>query len=146
MSTAVVFYYLKQSGHDGKLRLTCNLANTAFNRGHKVYLNANSAEMCTVLDDLLWTFAPNSFVPHIIYDQTNEIDLERYPVVIGHTQPSDQFNDVLISLLQDVTEYAKQFQRVIEPVDSTDEDVAVAETKIGRYTALFGTEPTKHYL
>ncbi len=146
MSTAVVFYYLKQSVHDGKLRLTCNLANTAFNRGHKVYLNASSAEMSKILDDLLWTFAPNSFVPHIIHDQSGEIDLERFPVVIGHTQPSDQFNDVLISLHQEVTEFAKQFQRVIEPVGSTDEEVANAEIKISRYTALFGTEPTKHYL
>lgn len=146
MSTAVVFYFLKQSEHDGKLRLTCNLANTAFNRGHKVYLNASSAEMCTVLDDLLWTFAPNSFVPHIIYEQNSEIDLERFPVVIGHTQPSDQFNDVLISLHPDVTDYVKQFQRVIEPVGSIDEEFAIAEKKISRYTALFGTEPTKHYL
>ena len=146
MSTTVVFYFLKQSDSDGKLRLACNLANTAFNRGHKVYLNASSSEMCDVLDNLLWTFAPNSFVPHIIYDRNKQVDLERFPVVIGHSQPSDQFNDVMISLHQNVVEYAQQFQRVIEPVGSTDEDVAIAQKKISHYTALLGTEPTKHYL
>ena len=146
MSTTVVFYYLEQPEHNGKLRLTCNLANTAFKRGHNVYLSANSAEMCAMLDDMLWTFAPNSFVPHIIYDRDQPIDLDQYPVVIGYTQPSDKFKDVLISLHQDVTEYAGQFQRVIEPIDSSQEDLAFAENKFSRYTALFGTEPTKHVL
>ncbi|MDE0309617.1 MAG: DNA polymerase III subunit chi [Acidiferrobacterales bacterium] len=146
MSTEVVFYYLKQPAHDGVLRLTCNLANAAFTRNHKVYIAASSPEMCTVLDDLLWTFAPNSYVPHIICDQGEKVDLERYPVVIGHTQPSDQFDDVLISLHQDVSDCASRFQRVVEPVGSNEADIANAEKKFSRYTAVFETEPTCHYL
>ena len=146
MSTTVVFYCLKRPEHNGKLRLTCNLANTAFKRGHNVYLSANSVEMCKMLDDMLWTFAPNSFVPHTIYDPNQAIDLDQYPVVIGYSPPSDKFKDVLISLHPDVPEFAGQFQRVIEPIDSSEEEQESAEKKFSRYTVLFGTEPTKHVL
>lgn len=146
MTTTVVFYYLERPAHNGKLRLTCNLANTAFKRGHKIYLSANSDQMCRLLDDMLWTFAPNSFVPHVIDDRDNPFDLEQFPVVIGHDKPSEDFNDVLISLNQEVPEYARQFRRVMEPVDSSEQDVTFANRRFSRYTEIFGTEPTKHML
>ena len=146
MSVSVVFYYLKAPQHNGKLRLTCNLANTAFNRGHKVYISAENTGVCETLDSLLWTFAPNSFLPHTLHNHAEPIDLDRFPVVVGHTPPSEQFDDILISLNPDVQDFAGQFKRVIEPVDTTEQDQATAQSKFNRYADLFGTEPTKHYL
>ena len=146
MTAKVVFYYLDKSEHNGKLRLTCNLANTAYKRGLKVYLHTVDDQACRVLDDMLWTFAANSFVPHTIATFNGEIDQERYPVVIGHVQPPEQFNDVLINLHHNVTEFVDQFERVIEPVDASADARAEAEEKINRYTELLGTQPAKHFV
>ena len=51
MTVAVVFYYLKLPESRGKLRLTCNLANAAFKKGHKVYVNGTDEQQCNFLNE-----------------------------------------------------------------------------------------------
>ncbi|MEZ5578324.1 MAG: DNA polymerase III subunit chi [Candidatus Competibacteraceae bacterium] len=48
----------------------CRLADKAYGLGHTVYLFTASEARAAALDDLLWTFRQDSFVPH-----------ERYPLV-----------------------------------------------------------------
>ena len=57
-------------------------------------------------------------------------NLEKFPVTIGHIPPPEQFNDVLISLKEDVPEYATQFQRIMEPIDADSRDIEKAKIPI----------------
>jgi DNA polymerase IIIc chi subunit len=57
----------------------------------------------------LWTFKDTSFVPHS-QDQKDTV----LPVLVGHTAPSSEWNELLVNLTQDIPAFFKQFQRVAE--------------------------------
>ena len=40
------------------------LTEKALGRGHKIFINCESAEQLAALDSYLWEFKPTSFVPH----------------------------------------------------------------------------------
>ncbi len=144
--TAVVFYHVKVPQPQSKARLTCQLAAKAYERGHTVYINTQNEAQSSMLNQLLWTFAPNSFVPHALLMDHLEPDLDKYPVIIGHENPPEQFNDVLISLHEEVPAYVSRFQRVIEPVDADSRDETKAKSKFSNYQSLFNTEPKAYYV
>jgi len=142
----VVFYYLKQYQQGGKLRLACNLVNTAYKKGRVVYLCTENDEQSERLDEMLWSFASNSFIPHIRYAQNQQVNTEKYPVSIGCVQPSQRFNDVLVSIRQDVPEFFSQFGRIMEPVTAGQKDKENAKLKFEKYQLITGTKPTIHYI
>ena len=144
--TEVVFYHLKSPQQIGKLQLVCQLAGTAFRKGHKVYVSTEDAEQCAVLNKLMWTFAPNAFIPHASLMDLRDPDPDKYPVVIGFGEPPEKFSDVLISLKQEVPAYASRFKRVVEPVGSEPVDIEQAKTRFQHYESLFDTEPKTHFI
>ena len=105
MPEKVSFYYLKSPQADGKLRLACKLVSTAYNHGHKVFVSIPSENYCKVFNDRLWTFSWSSFIPHTLLVRNRQIDLDRYPVVIGHIKPPEWYNDVLVSLHDDAPQF-----------------------------------------
>ena len=127
--TTVTFYHRKTSQHLGKARLVCQLASTAYRNGHKVYVSVQNEAQCEMLNQMLWTFSPNSYIPHT-----------------SLTDPPDKFNDVLISLHDEVPSFVNQFQRVVEPVDSHPQDEAKAKARFTQYQTLFESEPKTHYI
>lgn len=60
----VNFYLLKQSGVEALQLFACKLAEQLSRQGQRVYLHAANADEAQALDQLLWSFAPESFVPH----------------------------------------------------------------------------------
>ena len=144
--TTVTFYYRKTSQHLGKARLVCQLASTAYRNGHKVYVSVQNEDQCEMLNQMLWTFSPNSYVPHTSLTDDRDPDLEKFPVVIGVSDPPDKFNDVLISLHDEVPSFVNRFQRVVEPVDAHPEDEAKAKARFTQYQSLFESEPKTHYI
>ena len=143
---AVTFYHLKTPQQHGKMRLVCQLVATAYRNGHKVYVNALDEPQGELINSLLWTYAPNSFIPHTLLLDQRDPNLEKFPVVIGHEEPPEKFNDVLISLRPDIPGYTKRFQRVVEPVDADTEDKEQAKVKFEQYQSLFNNEPKTYYL
>lgn len=144
--TTVSFYHLKAPQPLGKLRLVCQLAATAYRKGHQVYVSALDEAQCEQLDQLLWTFAANSFIPHTSLINDKDPDLDKYPVVVGYDEPSEKFNDVLISLQPDIQEYAQRFQRVVEPVDADSREEVQAKLKFEQYRSTFDSEPNTYFI
>ncbi len=144
--TAVTFYHVKTPQQMGKLRLVCQLASTAYKKGHKVYVRARDDKQCDLLNQMLWTFAASSFVPHTSLTEDRDPDLEKFPVVIGAEHPPEKFSDVLITLQDEIPSYAYRFQRVVEPVDADARDEARAKAKFAEYKSLFDTEPATYYI
>ncbi len=58
----------------------CRLVERAYDRGQRVYVWASSEADARRLDDLLWTFREDSFVPHELWQ--GEQSLED-PVAVG---------------------------------------------------------------
>ncbi|MEA2080825.1 MAG: DNA polymerase III subunit chi, partial [Pseudomonadota bacterium] len=65
--TQVDFYLLQDDSAQNRISFACRLADKAYRLGNRVFIHTESAEQSRRLDDLLWTFQQNSFVPHAIY-------------------------------------------------------------------------------
>ncbi len=144
--TEVVFYFQNEYQQNGRLRLACNLTHTAFARGRVVYIYTQTAQQAEEMDALLWTFAANSFVPHTLVLDNISADLRKFPVVIGAIVPPVAFDDVLISLRDEIPDCASRFNRLMEPVGAVSDDRDAADVRMRAYAAMLGAPPQVHYL
>jgi len=128
--TKVDFYLLGEGGGSREL-LACRLAEKAWRLGHRVYVLAPDAPSANELDDLLWTFNQGSFVPHGIY--RDPADADAHPVLIGHHEPPDACQDVLVSLAPDVPTWFGRFARVAELVAADEEQKIRARERFRFY-------------
>ena len=48
---------------------TCRLIDQVYRRGHQIYVHTASMEQAERLDEDLWSFRPDSFVPHALTGQ-----------------------------------------------------------------------------
>ncbi len=145
MTSAVIFYQLKAPRDSGKVGLICKLVETAFKRKHKVYVATKNERQSAELDRALWTYSWSSFIPHAIQNGDPR-QPEDYPVIIGHAEPASKMNDVLLSTLDQAPQYATQFDRIVDPVDASREDMELAIARQRQYLELTGIEPITHQI
>lgn len=112
--TRIDFYITQANGAGDRRLLACRLAEKAYQLGHRIYLHTESQPEATLMDDLLWTFKQNSFIPHALYPGA---DAQMTPILIGHDTEPDMAGDVLINLAHEVPPFFSRFERVAEIVD-----------------------------
>jgi len=125
-----VDFYLLGKEEDRRDRFACRLAEKAYRMGHRVYLLAPDASSAGALDELLWTFSQGSFVPH---GQLGDANADEHPVLIGHAEPPSGFQDVLVSLANEVPDWVGRFERVAEIVGATEQDKHQARERFRHY-------------
>ena len=141
MAPKIDFYLLDRHLVDGRLRAACRLSKKIHKLGHRIYVQTPDLEQAKVLDDLMWTFDQSSFVPHGLYEP-DRCDNDA-PVAIGRHPPPVEGYNVLISLMESVPENYDSFPRVVELVDNTPEDKALARDRYRWYRDR-GCELDKH--
>jgi DNA polymerase-3 subunit chi len=47
----------------------CEIAERSYTQGHRLQIIAAGEEQASRLDELLWTFRPDSFVPHDLFEE-----------------------------------------------------------------------------
>jgi DNA polymerase-3 subunit chi len=62
----VDFYVLESSTDRARLVYACRLIEKAFLREQTVFVRTDSAAEANEFDELLWTFADRSFIPHAL--------------------------------------------------------------------------------
>ena len=112
--TRVEFYIFGETTPGDRLGLACRLSQKAVERGRTLHIHAAGEEQARLLDERLWTFRPESFVPHAL---AGSDEAEASPVVIGHGADPDGPHDVLINLAGEVPPFFSRYERVIEIVD-----------------------------
>src|SRR5690554_6973133 len=71
--TRIDFYILNSPSPDARLQYACRLAHKAWQQSRHVYLHCADEAEASRLDDLLWSFRADSFLPHALHaDQPNE--------------------------------------------------------------------------
>jgi DNA polymerase-3 subunit chi len=140
--TRIDFYILKgQQEHDRQV-FACRLAEKAYKLGHQVYIHTRDAEHCEQLNQTLWSFRADSFVPHQLDDgQTND----HCPVLIGHDTKPPRLMDLLINLNNEQPLFFSQFERLAEIIDSN-EDTKVAGRQRFQFYKQRGYELKTHQL
>lgn len=113
----VDFYLLAQTHAQAPWLLACRLLEKAYHKGHQVYVLCEHQSDAELLDELLWTFKKESFVPHCLQDEAQVTS----PIQIAYDPKPQGFHDILLNMSNSVPPFFKQFQRIIElvkPVES----------------------------
>ena len=118
MPGQVDFYVRPETSPNALESFACRLVETVWKRGHDVLVLAASDRAAQRIDDLLWTFREESFVPHrrLGSDDENATDPPSEPVIV--TTPGVWRNelDVLINLTASVPAEAGRAARIAEIV------------------------------
>jgi DNA polymerase III subunit chi len=112
----VDFYVLDRVDEQARKTFVCKLAEKAWRLENTIHIHTMTREDAASLDELLWTFRDGSFVPHELLGGDTEA-----PVTIGFGATAVVPRDLLITLCDEIPEFAGSFPRVAELV-SGDED------------------------
>ena len=124
----VDFYILPNANTQQRRHFACRLAEKAWQQNNRIYIQTDSASDSQMLDQMLWTFNDNSFIPHGIAG--SESDAEQ-AILIGHENCMQAF-DLLINLSAQLptVQHCKRIAEIIHQDDAT---------------KLRGREHYKHY-
>ena len=114
MPGQVDFYVRPDSSPDALERFACRLVETAWQRGRGVLVLAGSDAAAQRLDDLLWTFREESFVPHRRLGAREPAAGE--PVIVGTPGKWEGALDVLLNLTASVPAETGRAARIAEIV------------------------------
>lgn len=123
--TKVDFYILQDSASDARWHFTCRLVDKALRTGLTVLITVDSQEDAQQLDDLLWTFKPESFIPHELFnpsttDASATENNGTAPVVIVNSALADhqlhEHRGLLINLGREIPPWFSRFERLSEIV------------------------------
>ncbi|VEG90739.1 DNA polymerase III subunit chi [Legionella spiritensis] len=119
----VDFYLLKSGDLQTRWHLACRLLEKAYLRGHQIFVLCNNRQEAEHLDELLWTFKEDSFVPHNLQGEGPE---PPPPIQIGHAQEPRGFNDILLNLSDEIPAFHNRFSRIMEIVlnDETAKEIS----------------------
>jgi len=109
--TRVGFYVVQATEAIQRLHVAVRLADKAFVRGHRIYINAVDKPQALALDELLWSYRPASFLPHALAG-----DGPSEQIAIGWGQDPGEHDDLLINLRLEIPAFFSRFQRVAEVV------------------------------
>lgn len=116
--TQVDFYILDSDSDDARLRLACRIVEKATQLDRHVFVHSSSDDEARKLDELLWTFSQDSFIPHRVVQGEPETP-PKEPVLIGAAQPPASGRwEVLVNLAVEVPEFFSRYERVAEVVDA----------------------------
>ena len=112
--TEVDFYLRSAEGAAARQHFACRLADVVFQQGHRIYIHTEDEACAREIDEMLWSFQPQSFLPHGLLGEDHD---DR--IGIGWQQDPAHHDEVMINLGLSVPEFVGRFKRVAEVVVST---------------------------
>lgn len=109
--TAIDFYILGHSDELARFNFACRLTERVYGEGHQVYIHVENAEQAQRLDDLMWTYKPEAFVPHNLVTEAQTAQVQ-----IGWQDHPPHHFDVMINLSSPQPSFFSRFGRVLEIV------------------------------
>lgn len=128
--TQIDFYVLTQTTAIARLHYACRLAEKAINQGHRIAIALDDESQAQTLSDYLWSFKPESFLPHMLQNdelkaiQQPSPDTENTlaavkrptPIALIWSEDNEHYHDILINLSQKIPEGFSRYQRAFEIV------------------------------
>ena len=128
--TRIDFYIVSSTGVHAAIAFSCRLAEKAWRSGHRVLLHCDNSQQASELDEQLWQFKPESFLPH-------SRDLESNTAVAichgGKNAPMGDHCDLLINLANELPEQFSRFKRLAEVVDQRRESLEASRQRYSFY-------------
>ena len=138
----VEFYVLPGTEERARLKLACRLTERAYLAGERVFVALADPAQLQTFDEMLWTFADRSFVPHEAY--RDESQWQETPVLLGcDTQPRQCF-DLLVNLREEMPPAYPLARRVTEIIDGDEPRRRAGRQRYRRYREQGLTPETRN--
>ena len=138
---AVDFYVLPGSEERARLKFACELAEKAYLAGERVFVYFDEPQELQRFDELLWSFADRSFVPHEIYVDSQQ--WQDTAVLLGCGAQPQQPYDVLVNLSNAIPASALNAARIAELIDADDARLRAGRGRFRQYRDQ-GLSPATH--
>lgn len=137
----ISFYVLATESLNERYQFACKLIEKAYRNGVFAYVLTDSVEQSQVIDDLLWTFRPGSFIPHEVY-QAEAPDAHKQ-ILIGHNNPPVNWQKTLVNVSTQIPQDFQQVERILEILDNSEATKAWGRQRYKQYQQA-GFEITTH--
>jgi len=136
----VDFYSTSDAGHEAAARLLCRVIEKAWKQGLTVYVHTDTPRRARFIDDLLWTFSEDSFVPHECLAAGQP---PTAPVRIGSGDIVRGDATVLVNLSEQVPPSLQGFERVLDAAAASEPGLSAGRQRYRWY----GQQPVelKHH-
>ncbi|GGY69031.1 DNA polymerase III subunit chi [Cellvibrio zantedeschiae] len=114
--TQIDFHILQDASVEARWLYVCRFIEKVERLGHSILVVVDSQEAAQELDDLLWSFKPESFIAHQIIGGGEEAKVEITYATGGGVIESGAHQDVLINLSSQIPEFFSRFARLAEIV------------------------------
>jgi len=119
MQTQVMFYLLEEeqkleNGAQPSHFHACLQAANFYRQNQRVFIHVENQQVAHQLDELLWAFEPDSFVPHNLLGEGPN---NGAAVEISWQSPTNR-RAILINLTSTVPNFANQFSHIVDFVPS----------------------------
>ena len=135
--TRVDFYVLQSTQEHERHTFACRLIDKAVHKGNRVMVITNSPEETQALDEMLWAFKPESYIPHnqlIGHTKvTAPSEESEFPVAISHEFDDAHQDNLLINMCLDIPKQFSRFERVAEIVDQRAEILTATRKNYAHY-------------
>lgn len=124
------FYLLPSDSLSEILFFACRLAEKAHRQRHHVYFHMKNQSDAHRLDEMLWTWRDDSFLPHALCGDGPE---PAPPILIGTAEKPANQSDILINLSGQLPDFYRAFKRVLEIVPGNADAQAAARERYKVY-------------
>lgn len=114
-----------------KVLYACRLVRKACSANMKVVVHLEDAQQQRALDEALWTFSEQDFLPHV---SASDALATQTPVILTH-DASDPLphHQVMINLSQRTPEHFARFERLFEVLSTDEQDLAAGRERYKQY-------------
>jgi DNA polymerase-3 subunit chi len=151
----VDFYVIEGSAADARLRIACRLAEKAYLASQRALIWHTDRRELEALDELLWTFADGSFVPHDWLtsnggspehsDSRQRASEVQAPVLLSAGSPPAEEFDFVINLAAEPPPFLHLARRIAEIVDGDEGRRRAGRVRFKAYRER-GIHPASHAL
>lgn len=116
-----------------KVAYACRLLRKASKQGLRITV-AGEAHDLSRLDEALWTFDAQEFLPHCGVDASDKVK-SRTPIILASELQENSHVDVLVNLGQEVLKGFERYLRLVELVSTHEADRAQARQRWRYYNS-----------
>jgi len=127
--TDIVFHILSDAGDDARLRRACQLADEYREQQQRVFMLVDSDTNARRLDDLLWTFRDQAFIPHEVIAAGSSVHAGVGVLIGTEAMPAE----VLINLTDSAPASLGDYAQVAEVVDADEARKKLARDRYRQY-------------
>ena len=122
--TKIDFYLVRGN----ELLFACRLIALIYRKGHKVHVQTPSIEYAKALDEKLWNYPEDAFIPHSLRE--HQFDA---PIKICTETDSPEHKDVFVNLSRSTPKFFSRFDRVAEVVPENELERSFARKAYAYY-------------